>query len=338
MLLETIWFVLVGVLLCGYAILDGFDLGVGMLHLFVARNDGERRMVLNAIGPVWDGNEVWLLTGGGAIFAAFPLVYATVFSGFYLALVLLLAALMVRAVALEWRSKESGPGWRRGWDVAIAASSALPPLLFGVAVGNVVRGIPLTADLEFAGSFVGLLNPFALLVGLLSVAMMLQQGTSWLLLKTEGPVAARVRRAAPWVWLAYVGLWAVSLLASIPAVPQVWLSYEHPLAWIGPALFVLSEVATYGALRRQKAGAGMLLSSGSIGALLLTAAVGLYPNLVPALGSPGRGLTIANASSSQLTLTVMLVIALLGMPLVIGYTAFIYSRFRGPVRLDEHSY
>ena len=189
--LQTTWFLLVGVLLAGYTILDGFDLGVGTLHLFLAKDDRERRTSLNSIGPVWDGNEVWLLTGGGALFAAFPPVYATVFSGFYLALMLLLVALIVRAVSLEFRSKEASPRWRQGWDVAFAVSSALPALLFGVALGNVLRGVPLDADGEYAGTFFTLLNPFALVVGLGGLAMFVMQGACWLNLKTEGAMKAR---------------------------------------------------------------------------------------------------------------------------------------------------
>ncbi len=197
--LQTIWFLLVGILIAGYAVLDGFDLGVGMLHLFIARNDRERRTLLSSIGPLWDGNEVWLLTGGGAIFAAFPRVYATVFSGFYIPLMLLLAALIARAAAVEFRSKEESPLWRSAWDVTFAVSSLVPALLFGVAIGNLMRGIPLTSDGEFAGTFVSLLNPFALATGLLSVAMFVMQGASWLSLKTEGDMRERAIQAS--------GLW-----------------------------------------------------------------------------------------------------------------------------------
>ncbi len=338
MLLETTWFGLVGILLIGYAILDGFDLGAGMLHVFVARTDVERRTVINAIGPVWDGNEVWLLTAGGAIFAAFPRVYATVFSGFYLALVLVLAALMVRAVCLEWRSREMAPRWRSAWDVAFGVSSALPSLLFGVALGNVLRGLPLDSELEYAGTFLGLLNPFALVVGSLSVAMFLLHGSAWLSLKTTGSVAARARRLAPVFWLAFVALWAVTTVVSRLAAPHLWLVYAHPLAWLAPAAFLASTLAHWRALVAGRAVLAFLFSSTTIAALLAIAGIGLYPNLVPALGAPASGLNLANAASSPLTLRVMLVVALVGMPLVVGYTLFIYTRFRGAVRLDEYSY
>ncbi len=194
--LGDIWFLLVGVLLLGYAVLDGFDLGAGVLNPFVAKTDDERRTVLRSIGPVWDGNEVWLLTAGGALFAAFPLVYATVFSGFYLALMLLLAALIFRAVALEFRDQLEGAGWRRAWDVAFFLGSAVPALLLGVAIGNIIRGLPLNAAGEYTGGLIGLLTPFPLIIGLLVVALVTTHGAAWLLVKTQGALAERTRRAA----------------------------------------------------------------------------------------------------------------------------------------------
>jgi cytochrome bd ubiquinol oxidase subunit II len=338
MLLESTWFLLVGVLLAGYAILDGFDLGVGMLHLFVARDDRERRLSINSIGPVWDGNEVWLLTGGGAIFAAFPKVYATVFSGLYLPLMLVLAALILRAVCLEWRSKGPGPRWRATWDAVFAVSSFLPSLLFGVAVGNILRGLPLDRDLEFAGTFFGLLNPFALVVGLLSVAMFLMHGAAWLALKTEGPVRERALKLAPRLWVVFLVLWAAATVLSRIESPHLWAAFRHPLAWAAPALFVASALAFRAAVAAKRAGLAFLCSSVAIAMLVGLMGQGLYPNLVPALGAPAGGLTVANAASSPLSLRVMLTVALLGMPLVVGYTIFIYTRFKGPVRMDEHSY
>ncbi len=252
--LQTIWFLLIGVLLVGYAILDGFDLGVGMLHLFVAKTDHERRIVANAVGPVWDGNEVWLLTGGGAIFAAFPGVYATVFSGFYLALMLVLAALIFRAVSLEFRSKEASPRWRASWDWAFALGSALPALLFGVAIGNILRGLPLNAEGDFTGTFLSLLNPFALLVGLLSTAMFLMQGGAWLLLKTEGEVAARARRAALGAWTAFAVLWVVATIAARSAAPQIWAPYGEGLPWVAPTVLLAAVVSFPLALRAGRRG------------------------------------------------------------------------------------
>ncbi len=335
--LEAAWFLLIGVLLAGYAILDGFDLGVGMLHLFVARSDAERRQVINAVGPVWDGNEVWLLTGGGAIFAAFPKVYATVFSGLYLPLMLVLAALILRAVCLEFRSKEPGPGWRGTWDAVFAVSSFLPSLLFGVALGNVMRGLPLDADQEFAGSFIGLLNPFALLVGLLSVALFLVQGAAWLDLKTDGEVRRRARSWAAGAWLVLVALLVVATVVSLVDAQHLWRTFARPLPWIVPVVLVLALVEYRFLLQRGRAALAFAHSSTAIAALLGIVGLGLYPALVPALGG-GPSLTVANAASSPLALTVMLVVALVGMPIVVGYTIFIYSRFKGRVTLDEHSY
>jgi cytochrome bd ubiquinol oxidase subunit II len=335
--LETAWFLLVGVLLAGYAILDGFDLGVGMLHLFVAKSDSERRQVINSVGPVWDGNEVWLLTGGGALFAAFPKVYATVFSGLYLALTLVLAALILRAVSLEFRSKLASPRWRSAWDTIFAVSSFLPSLLFGVAVGNILRGLPLDPEQEFAGTFLGLLNPFALVVGAFSVSMFLTLGAAWLDLKTEGPVRERARAWARVAWLCFVVLWLVATLSSRLAIPRLWQAYAHPLAWVAPALFVIAAVEFRVLVGGRRPGLAFACFSVAIAMLLATMGQGLYPDLVPARGI-GESLTVMNASSTPLTLGVMLAIALIGMPFVIGYTIFIYRRFKGPVKLDEHSY
>ncbi len=336
--LATIWFLLIGVLLVGYAILDGFDLGAGILHLFVARDDTERRTVLNAIAPVWDGNEVWLLTAGGALFAAFPPVYATVFSGFYLALMLLLVALILRAVSLEFRSKVEAPAWRATWDVIFAIGSFLPALLLGVAVGNVLRGVPLDAAGDYRDGLLGLLNPFALLVGLLAVAMFTLQGASWLVLKTEGAIAERSRTAARLGWPVFAVLWIAATLFSSQDAPGLWDNFANPLAWLVPIAFAVVAVAYPLALRTRRELLAFLLSSGSIAGLIGIMGVSLYPNLVPALGGASPSLTVGNASSSDLTLTVMLAVALIGMPIVIAYTAFIYSRFRGKVRAEGHGY
>ena len=336
--LQIIWFLLIGVLLVGYAILDGFDLGVGMLHLFIAKKDSERRILLNSIGPVWDGNEVWLLTGGGAIFAAFPKVYATVFSGFYLALILLLTALILRAVSLEFRSKLESTRWRAAWDSAFAIGSFLPALLFGVAIGNVMRGVPLASDGEFAGTFLGLLNPFSVVVGLLSTAMFLMQGAAWLTLKTENGLLARAAAAAKVSWIAFMALWVVATLFARVAAPQLWANYSNPLTWIAPFVFIAAAVTFPLALRRARHGTAFTLSSISIAALIGIMGQGLFPNMVPALGDRAASLTIFNASSTLLTLKVMLTIALIGVPIVLAYTIWIYRNFMSPVVLDEHSY
>ena len=335
--LETAWFLLIGVLLVGYAILDGFDLGVGMLHPFVAKGDHERRQVVNAIAPVWDGNEVYLLLGGGALFGAFPRVYATVFSGFYVALILLLAALIVRAVCLEFRSKLLDSRWRTTWDWAFVVSSFLASLLFGVALGNIMVGVPLDAEQEYAGTFLGLLNPYALLVGLMAVALFLMQGAAWLDLKTGGEVRERARSRAKAAWAALLALWVVALATSPLATPHLWRAYANPLAWAAPALFVAAMVVYRLLLARRRPALAMLSSSLATAMLLAIVGQGLYPDIVPARGV-GESLNVWNASSTPHSLAVMLVIALVGLPIVIGYSSWIYWHFRGPVKLDEHSY
>jgi len=339
MTLQTIWFVLVAVLISGYAVLDGFDLGVGILHLFVAKDDRERRTSLNSIGPVWDGNEVWLLTGGGALFAAFPPVYATVFSGFYLALILVLVALILRAVSLEFRSKGESPAWRLLWDRLFSIGSALAALLFGVAVGNLMRGIPVDAQGNFTGSFFSLLNPFSLVVGLLGFVMFTMQGAVWLTVKTEGEMQ---KRAEEWAWRAYgafVVLYFVTAgWGSVAARPVAGRYFAAPAAWLAMLPLVLGAVLVPLMLKRGKHLGAFYGSSLCVAGLTLILAVGAFPLLVPSTTDPAFSLTAYNASSTPLTLKVMFIIALVGMPLVIGYTAWIYKQFRGKVKLEETSY
>ena len=339
--LNTIWFVLVAILLAGYAILDGFDLGVGVLSLF-AKSDEENRVHLNAIGPVWDGNEVWLLTGGGALFAAFPVVYATVFSGFYLALMLVVAALMARAASFEFRGKSDSPGWRRAWDLCFGLGSLVAALLYGVAVGNVVRGIPVDGAQEFAArfpaSFLGLLNPYALLIGILTLVLFTAQGAAWMVLKSEGELEARMRRWLRGAW-ALFGVLLVAVSAwTIAALPYAVASPANPLLWLLAALLVGSVAAVPAWAARRRDGRVFAASSLTILALIGLAAVGMYPKLVTSSLDPAFSLTAYNAASTPLTQTVMLVIALTGMPLVIGYTAYVYRVFKGKVALGPESY
>jgi cytochrome d ubiquinol oxidase subunit II len=337
--LQNIWYLLIGVLITGYAILDGFDLGVGALSPFVARNDRERRLLLNAIGPFWDGNEVWLLTGGGALFAAFPYVYATVFSGFYLALMLVLFALIVRAVSFEFRSKVESKSWRRIWDGVFFVSSFLPALLTGVAVGNVVRGVPLDAQMEFAGTFFTLLNPFSLLVGLTGLAMFVTHGAIYLVVKTNGAVAERAKRWAVTGWTALVVLAALTTIVAALDAPTHFNNYlRAPIAWVVPLLAVVFLAATRISLRRGGAGRAFLFSALSIAGLMGIFGVANYPYLLPARNAVEYGLTIYNASASQNTLTAMFIIALIGMPLVLAYTAYIYYVFRGKAQVEEGGY
>jgi cytochrome d ubiquinol oxidase subunit II len=330
--LQVIWFLLIGILLAGYAILDGFDLGVGFWHLF-ARKDEERRINLKAIGPVWDGNEVWLLTAGGALFAAFPPVYASVFSGFYLALVLVLLGLIFRVVAIEFRSQLQDPGWRSSWDLAFSLGSVLPALLFGVAVGNLVRGLPLDESGNYIGGFFALLNPYSLLIGVTGLAMFATHGALYLVLKTEGGLQARARVWASRAWIVYLPLFLLSATWSLVAYQEGSL-----LLPLGASLIAL--LAIIGILlfnRAERGGKAFLASAASIAALFGAVGSTLFPNLVRASNDASLSLTIFDASASQNTLTIMLVLALVGMPVVIGYTVFIYRTFSGPVRGEDAS-
>ncbi|MBM3324282.1 MAG: cytochrome d ubiquinol oxidase subunit II [Calditrichaeota bacterium] len=332
--LQVSWFFLIGLLLTVYAILDGFDLGAGIWHLF-ARKDEHRRSILNAIGPVWDGNEVWLLTGGGALFAAFPHVYATVFSGFYLALMLVLFALIFRAVSIEFRSKRPSARWRSTWDTAFSVGSIVPALLFGVAVGNILRGLPLDESKNFTGGFFDLLNPYALLIGLLGFAMLATHGALYLALKTEEEVAESAKGWSRIAWPAYFVLFILTGVVTIFSQPRLLENYAAlPILWIFP-LFALAMMLAIAIFQKKgKDGKAFLASSLSIFGVCATAAADLFPNLVPALDHPEWSLTIMNSSSSALTLGTMLILALVGMPIVIGYTIWVYRTFRGKVKVE----
>ena len=337
--LNEIWFLLLGVLLTGYAVLDGFDLGVGILHPFVAREDRERRILMNAIGPLWDGNEVWLVTFGGAMFAAFRDVYATVFSAFYTAFMLLLCALIFRAVSMEFRSKQPHPAWRSLWDWAFCVSSLTASLLFGVAVGNVMQGIAIDANGNYVGTFFDFLNVFSLLTGLLVVALFAFHGGLYLTLKTGGPLHARVLRAS---WIAYFCLLALYVAVSayaVAAVPSATVNFRYlPAAWIMPLLHLAAMIAIPLLMRAGRTGLAFLANCFCIAAFVFLFAVAMAPNMVYSSLNPEHTLTIYNAASSPKTLGIMLVIALIGMPLVISYTVIIYRVFRGKVELTPESY
>jgi cytochrome bd ubiquinol oxidase subunit II len=335
--LATLWFVLVIGLFAGYAMLDGFDLGAGIVHLYVAHTDEERRHVLNAIGPVWDGNEVWLITAAGATFAAFPIVYGTVLSSFYLAVILILGSLILRAVSIEYRDKETSTLWRRGWDFGFFLGSALTAFLFGLALGNLLAGLTLESGV-YHGGFVGLLRPFPLLVGVLTLALAAQQGSSWLVMKTTGDLAARAHRtqlaAQVVVVVVWLGATALAFAGSLPAVDNF---KTNVAAWVGPVLVANAIFFGIRATLQGQQFRAFVCSSLVIAFLAMTAATALYPNLVPAL-SGGQSLTVAGSHSSDLTMKIMLVVAGLGMPVVIAYSAFIYWKFKGKVRLGEASY
>ena len=337
--LNTVWFALVGVLFTGYVILDGFDLGVGVLHLLAAKSDQERRIFLNAIGPVWDGNEVWLVTGGGALFAAFPSVYATVFSGFYLAFMALLCALIFRAVAIEFRSKHPSARWRRFWDFSFAAGSLFSSLLIGIAMGNIAWGVPVDAQGEFAGTFLGLLHPYSLLMGITTVALFAMHGAIYLVLKTEGELQQRLRTWVNPLIIAFILCYAILTPATLLYVPHVTEAFRREpwfFALVIPVVLAVANIPRE--MNRGRAFGGFLSSCAAMAGLMAIFGVGMYPHLVFSHPRPEHSLTIFNAASSRQTLGIMLTIALIGVPVVIAYSASIYYIFRGKVRLDRMSY
>jgi len=361
--LNTTWFILVAVLLAGYAILDGFDLGVGILHLFI-KGDTERRLGMNAIGPVWDGNEVWLVTGGGALFAAFPEVYASAFSGFYTALMLLLVTLIFRAVAIEFRSKHVSPRWRQGWDVAFSVGSIGAALLMGVAFGNVAAGLPMDAEhnlmlaprpditaatplgqvvwLEtvfIVQGVLALLNPYALLVGVTTVVLFAMHGAIYLVLKTEGELQARIRGWVRPLIVAFVICYALTTMATLLFFPHLAERMRaQPIWFLVPVLTMLAVANIPREIFHGREFRAFLSSSAVIGLLVTLIGVGLFPNLLLASNDPANSLNIVNGASSPKTLQIMLIIAIIGMPLVLAYTASIYWVFRGKVKLDKASY
>ncbi len=336
--LNSVWFVLIGVLFTGYAMLDGFDLGVGALHLFT-RADEERRTMLNAIGPVWDGNEVWLVTGGGALFAAFPEVYATVFSGFYLAFVLLLVALIFRAVAIEFRSKQPMGWWRQMWDVGFSAGSVLSSLLIGVAMGNIAWGIPLDSRHEFAGGFLDLLHPYALLLGVTTLALFMMHGAIYALMKTEGPLHDKLRRWITSCIIFFIMCYAITTMATLLYVPHMAARVRAEPWLFSIALLNMLAIANIPReIHHGRDGRAFISSCVAMGALMCLFGMEMYPNLVLSNPDPANSLTIYNGASSDKTLWIMLIIALIGVPVVLSYTVSIYWIFRGKVRLNTMSY
>ncbi len=339
MWLNVVWYILFVVIIAGYLILDGFDMGVGILHPFVAKTDEERRISLNSIGPIWDGNEVWLVLGGGALFAAFPLVYASLFSGFYIAMLLVLLVLIMRTVAIEFRSKRERPGWRSTWDMVFFASSLGIALLLGVAFGNIMVGVPLDESQNITTSLLDLLSPYALLVGLTTVFMLAMHGGIYLTMKTEGDLQARVRLWIPRLMAVFFILNTIVVFATIFTQEAIANRYREEI-WpaILPTLALVALVLAAINLRRGRDFIAFIASSAMIALLLLSAAAGLYPNLLISTIDPSYNLTIFNAASESNTLTVMLVIALIGMPFVLAYTSGVYYIFRGKVKLTPQSY
>lgn len=336
--LNTVWFILIGILLAGYAILDGFDLGIGALHLLV-HTDDERRIMLNSIGPVWDGNEVWLVTGGGALFAAFPEVYATVFSGFYNAIILLLFMLIFRAVAIEFRSKRPMKWWRNTWDFAFSLSSILIAFIMGVALGNIITGIELGPDKEYLGTFWELLNPYSILVGITTVALFMMHGSIYGVLKTEGELQNKLKGWVNNTIIFFVICYVTTTMVTLIYFPHMANHFkEFPPLFIVALLNMLAIANIPREIHHQREFLGFISSSISIAALLALFAIGIFPNIVLSNPNPEYSLTIYNSASSEKTLTIMLIIAAIGFPFVLAYTISIYWIFRGKVKLTNMSY
>jgi cytochrome d ubiquinol oxidase subunit II len=364
--LRLIWWLLLGVLLIGFAVMDGFDLGVAMLYRFLARDDAERRALLESVEPVWDGNQVWFILGGGAVFAAWPLLYAASFSGLYLAMFLVLLTFIVRPVGFGYRNKLAEPRWRGAWDWALFLGGTAAALLFGVAFGNLFLGLPFSFDElrrpVFALSFFALLKPFALLAGLVSLSMLALHGAAYAALKNEEPVAARARTAGQAAALLYVALFVIAgwwlaravpglhvdagadpngpsnpLLKSVSTAPGAWLdNYARlPLLWLAPAAAFAGAGLAALLLRLRRDGLAFVASALVQTGTILTAGFALFPFLLPSSTQPSHSLTVWDASSSRATLFIMLVATLLFMPVILAYTAWVFRVLRGRVSLEH---
>ena len=371
--LKLIWWLFVGVLLIGFALLGGFDLGVGTLLPFVGRNDAQRRVVLNAIGPTWEGNQVWFITAGGALFAAWPMVYATAFSGFYWALLLVLFALFFRPVGFEYRSKVEDPRWRSAWDWGLFVGGSVPALVFGVAFGNLLQGVPFHFDVflrsYYTGNFWGLLNPFALLAGVVSLTMLVFHGAIYLQMRTEGDVAARARKAATWFGLVFLaafglaGVWQAygiegfrivtmpdpgsvmtPLDKTVEVVQGAWLTNfsRYPWMMVAPAAVFIGGLLALLLGRANRPGLGFVCSGTALAGVILTAGFAMFPFIMPSSTHPNSSLTAFDATSSHRTLMLMFGAVVVFLPIVLAYTGWVYRVLRGKtteekIRANTHS-
>jgi cytochrome d ubiquinol oxidase subunit II len=363
--LRLVWWGLVGVLLIGFAITDGFDLGVGALLTLVGKSDEDRRVMINTIGPHWDGNQVWFITAGGAIFAAWPLIYAAAFSGFYIALALTLIALWMRPIGFDYRSKLPNKTWRTAWDWALFCGGLVPALIFGVAFGNLLLGVPFEFDNTlrptYTGSFFGLLNPFAILAGLVSVAMLLTHGANWLQLKTEGNVLARARIVSFYLSLVTVLLFMLAgvvvanidgyvitsnvdpiatsnpLTKTVEAVSGAWLNNYSTHSWmlVAPVLGIFAGLGSAWFSKQQRGGWAFLMSSLMMAGIILTAGAAMFPFLMPSSSMPNASLTVWDATSSYLTLKTMFIVACIFVPIVLSYTAYSFYVMRGRIKAQD---
>jgi cytochrome d ubiquinol oxidase subunit II len=339
MTLEGFWYGLFVAVIAGYLVLDGFDLGVGMLHLAAARTDEERRISLNSIGPIWDGNEVWLVVGGGVLFGAFPVVYASLFSGFYLALMLVLLFLILRTVSIEFRSKRTSGRWRSFWDVIFSVSSYALALLLGVAFGNVITGVPLNEHGNIhVESLIDLLKPFPVWVGLTTIVMLLMHGSLYLRLKTDGEIHARVTRWAPRFVAAFALMGIVTVVWTYLDDHGLSANYDNIWPLIFPVTAFVAFVVLVMSVRQGRDVRAFFASSITLAMALASVATGLFPNMLKSTIDPSYSMTISNASAANETLTVMLIVALIGLPFVLLYTAGVQYVFRGKVELSADSY
>ena len=363
--LRVIWWLLLGVLLTGFALTDGFDMGVGALIPFVGKTDAERRVAINTIGPVWEGNQVWFILGGGAIFAAWPPLYAVSFSGFYLAMFVILAALILRPVGFKYRSKRDSAAWRNGWDWALFVGGAVPALIFGVAMGNVLQGVPFRFNQDmmpfYDGTFFGLLNPFGLLAGIVSLSMLVMHGATWLNLKSDGAVQERARTIGAWaalvmivayalagVWLAF-GISAYEFTSAVPAdgpsnpllneVAQQgsWMAAYGLRPWIvvAPILGFAGAALAYLGLKAGREGSTLIFSSLAIIGVISSVGLTMFPFILPSTVDPNSSLAVWDASSSHQTLFVMLVSAVIFVPIILAYTAWVYKVLWGKVTVKS---
>ncbi|MGB9154759.1 MAG: cytochrome d ubiquinol oxidase subunit II [Alphaproteobacteria bacterium] len=359
--LRLIWWALLGVLLIGFAVMDGFDFGTGALLPFLGKNDDERRVMINTVGPVWEGNQVWLILGAGAVFAAWPYIYAVAFSGFYLAMFLVLCTLILRPVSIKFRSKMPNAGWRSFWDWCLFISGVVPPVIFGVAVGNALQGVPFTFDdtmrMTYSGSLLGLLNPFALLAGLVSLSMIVTQGAVWLAIKTDSDVQRRATKTALVSCLVTLALFSVAgvwiahgidgyrftsvispngpsnpLLKTVVRESGLWLSNYSlwPITLIAPGLAFLGTLIVFLTAARRPLLA-FIGNSLTIAGIIATAGVSMFPFLLPSSLDPNASLTVWDASSSQSTLLLMTIVTAVFMPIILAYTSWVYSVLRGKV-------
>lgn len=365
-ILRIIWWLLLGILLAGFAVMDGFDLGVGMLLPLLGRNDIERRVIINTVGPVWEGNQVWIILGAGAIFAAWPAIYAVSFSGFYLAMFLLLTGFILRPVGFKYRSKIENPAWRSFWDWALFAGGFIPALIFGVALGNVLQGVPFYFDDDlraiYTGTFWQLLNPYAILCGLVCIAMLIMHGGLYLSVKTDKFVQQRAKKAARIAAIATISLFAIAgiwLAWSIPSYhlvnaiahdgpsnplyklvsvhPGGWLQNFHLYPWftIAPLLGFIGAIAAFIFAGKNQCKTAFVSSGASVLGIVLTVGVTMFPFILPSSSTPNASLLVWDSSSSQLTLFIMLIATLIFLPLILFYTAWVYKVLKGKVTNED---